>query len=107
MLLEQQFSPKNPIFFTPSSPRLRPSCFARRGDHPPSTPAPVDPSLITIDLNDCVNVKLSTDCLDLIFIKRISVHHSLLFRLIKSDQFHVAIFDDNFFRICYTRIWDS
>ena len=36
MLLEQQISPKNPIFFTPSSPCLRPSGFARRGDHPPT-----------------------------------------------------------------------
>ena len=42
MLLEQQISPKNPIFFTPSSTRLRPVGFARRGDHPPHPP--VDPS---------------------------------------------------------------
>ena len=38
MLLEQQISPKNPIFFIPSSPRLR------RGDHPL-----VDPSLLNLN----------------------------------------------------------
>ena len=40
MLLEQQISPKNPIFFTPSSPCLRLSGEARRGDHLPHPPPP-------------------------------------------------------------------